>query len=63
MGERGGEKKSVLTDMLPTPPFVWSCSWLAGIERLQVVETAIGYFCVSWIDRQQSGEAATGFVV
>lgn len=40
-----------------------SHTWAGGIERLQVAETAIGCFCVSGIDRQQSGEAATGYVV
>lgn len=35
----------------------------SGIERLQVVQTAIGCFYVSGIDRQQSGEAATGYVL
>lgn len=33
------------------------------IEKLQVVQTAIGCLYVSGIDRQQSGEAATGYVL
>lgn len=44
--------------------FMFSCFvWVSGIERLQVVQTAIGRLYVSGIDRQQSGEAATGYVL
>lgn len=59
------KKTEILSEMLLSlsPPFIWSYMWVSGIERLQVVETAIGRLCVSGIDRQQSSEAATGYVV
>lgn len=44
--------------------FMFSCFvWVSAIERLQVVQTAIGRLYVSGIDRQQSGEAATGYAL
>lgn len=62
-GERNIGRVDLYVSSLIPPPFIWSYFRVSGIERLQVVEAAIGCLCVSRIDRQQSEEAATGYVL